>query len=128
MRQVLVLAIVFMLLWVVAVPLLYLVLLLRCRGAILAHQPTGLSRAVRFLWKEYKDGYYLWELFEVLKKLALTNVLLAADVEHGSSRFLRLVIALMVCFVALTLHLLALPFRKADDNLRPSRGLEGRAA
>ena len=44
MRQVLVLAIVFMLLWVVAVPLLYLVLLLRCRGAILAHQPTGLSR------------------------------------------------------------------------------------
>ena len=120
MRQVLVIAIVFMLLWVVAVPFLYLVLLLRCRGAILAHQPTGLSRAVRFLWKEYKDGYYLWELFEVLKKLALTNVLLAADVEHGSSRFLRLVIALMVCFVALTLHLLALPFRKADDNLRPS--------
>lgn len=120
MEQVRVLAFIFIVLWPVLVPLSYLLLLLRCRGAILAHQPTGLSRAVRFLWKEYKDGYYLWELFEVLKKLALTNVLLAADVEHGSSRFLRLVIALMVCFVALTLHLLALPFRKADDNLRLS--------
>ena len=120
MEQVRVLAFIFIVLWPVLVPLSYLLLLLRCRGAILAHQPTELSRALRFLWKEYKDSMYLWEVFEVVKKLVLANVLLAADIEHGSSRFLRLAIALVVCFLALTLHLLALPFKKADDNLRLS--------
>ena len=46
------LAVVFVVLWPVAMPLLYAVLLHRCRHAIVDHQPNALSRATRFLWSE----------------------------------------------------------------------------
>ena len=46
------LAVVFVVMWPVAMPLLYAVLLLRCRQAIVGHQLTALSRAIRFLWGE----------------------------------------------------------------------------
>ena len=46
------LAAVFIVLWPVAMPLLYALLLYRCRRAIRTHQPTAVSRAIRFLWSE----------------------------------------------------------------------------
>ena len=46
------LAAIFIVLWPVAMPLLYGLLLFCCRRAIRQHQPTGLSRAIRFLWSE----------------------------------------------------------------------------
>ena len=46
------LAVVFVVLWPVAMPLLYAALLHRCRHAIVDHQPNALSRATRFLWSE----------------------------------------------------------------------------
>ena len=45
-------AVVFIVLWPVAIPLLFIVLLYHGRHAIVSHQPTALSRAIRFLWSE----------------------------------------------------------------------------
>ena len=42
----------FIVVWPVAMPLMYAALLHRCRRAIISHRPTGLSRAIRFLWSE----------------------------------------------------------------------------
>ena len=66
----------FIVLWPVAMPLLYVLLLHRCRHAILQHRPTTLSRATRFLWNGYEDAYYWYEIFELYKKLTLTSFLL----------------------------------------------------
>ena len=60
----------FILLWPVAMPLLYALLLYRCRRSIQNHQPSPLSRAIRFLWSDYEDGYYWYEMIALTKKLA----------------------------------------------------------
>ena len=110
------LASVFIVIWPVGMPLLYAVLLHRCRRAVREHQPSGLSRATHFLWKEYHDAYFWWELVELAKKLVLTNVLLLVDLENGQDKFLRLVFGLMICCIGLTLQLIARPFRRPSDN------------
>ena len=46
------LAAIFIVIWPVAMPLLCGLLLFCCRRAIRNHQPTSLSRAIRFLWSE----------------------------------------------------------------------------
>ena len=55
--------------WPLAMPLLYALLLYRCRRSIQNHQPSPLSRAIRFLWSDYEDGYYWYEMIALTKKL-----------------------------------------------------------
>ena len=50
-------------------PLLYAIFLYRCRQPIQNHQPSPLSRAIRFLWSDYEDGYYWYEMVLLTKKL-----------------------------------------------------------
>ena len=59
----------FIVLWPLAMPLLYAILLYRCRRSIQHHQPSPLSRAIRFLWSDYEDGYYWYEMVLLTKKL-----------------------------------------------------------
>eukprot|EP00964_Phaeocystis_antarctica_P150351 scaffold117751_cov67-Phaeocystis_antarctica.AAC.1 len=50
-------------------PLLYAFLLYRCRQSIQDHRPSPLSRAIRFLWSDYEDGYCWYEMIALTKKL-----------------------------------------------------------
>ena len=59
----------FIVVWPLAMPLLYAILLYCCRGPIQHHQPSPLSRAIRFLWSDYEDGYYWYEMVLLTKKL-----------------------------------------------------------
>ena len=59
----------FIMLWPLAMPLLYAFLLYRCRRSIQNHLPSPLSRATRFLWSDYEDGYYWYEMIALTKKL-----------------------------------------------------------
>ena len=106
----------FIVMWPVAMPLMYAFLLYRCHQAVLNHQPTALSRAIRFLWSEYEDKYYWWELVELVKKLVLTNVLLFIDLESGSTKFLRLITGLLIAFLGITLQLIAQPYHRLTDD------------
>lgn len=106
----------FIVLWPLAMPLLYAVLLFRCRTAVQNHQPSSLSRATRFLWSEYEDDYYWYEMVELTTKLLLTNFLLFVNFESGSDKFLRLFIGLLIAIFALTTQLVLRPFRKASDD------------
>ena len=63
------LAVGFIVVWPLAMPLLYALLLYRCRRSIQNHQPSPLSRAIRFLWSDYEDGYYWYEMIALTKKL-----------------------------------------------------------
>ena len=68
-RPIIALAVGFIVLWPLAMPLLYALLLYRCRRSIQNHQPSPLSRAIRFLWSDYEDGYYWYEMIALTKKL-----------------------------------------------------------
>ena len=59
----------FIVLWPLAMPLLYAFLLYRCHHSIQSRQPSSLSRAIRFLWSDYKDDYYWFEMIALTKKL-----------------------------------------------------------
>ena len=106
------LAAVLIVLWPVGMPLMYALLLYRCQRPILSHQPTTLTRAIRFLWSEYEDKYFWYELVELAKKLALTNFVLFIDLSSGSDKLIRLLVGLLVALLALTLQLQTQPFKK----------------
>jgi hypothetical protein len=107
----------FIVLWPVVLPLLYGALLFRCRSAILEHQPSTLSRAVSFLWFDYDDRCFWFEMVELVQKLVLTNFLIFVNFEEsGSNKLLRLFLGLLISLVGLTFQLIAQPFRKRTDN------------
>ena len=68
-QPIIALAVGFIVVWPLAMPLLYALLLYRCRRSIQNHQPSPLSRAIRFLWSDYEDGYYWYEMIALTKKL-----------------------------------------------------------
>mgnify|MGYP001191171049 CR=1 FL=1 len=55
-------------LYPIGIPLLYLTLLLSARQALLAEQPTDLSRSLTFLHQDYAPSMYWWEMVEISKK------------------------------------------------------------
>lgn len=67
-RRVRDLALVAIFLYPVGIPLLNLTLLLCARKAILAEQPTALSRSLTFLHQDYELSMYWWEMVEIAKK------------------------------------------------------------
>ena len=114
-KPIIALAVVFIVLWPVAMPLLYALLLYRCRRPILNHQPSPLSRAIRFLWSDYKDNCYWYEMIALTKRLVLTNCILFINFGE-SDKLLRLLVGLLIALLDLTLQLLTQPFRKKSDD------------
>ena len=114
-KPIIALAVVFIVLWPVAMPLLYALLLYRCRRPILNHQPSPLSRAIRFLWSDYKDNCYWYEMIALTKRLVLTNCILFINFGD-SDKLLRLLVGLLIALLDLTLQLLTQPFRKKSDD------------
>ena len=76
----------YFLLWPVACPALYLLLLLRARKAIVRRQQTALADSTRFLWREYRDAWMLWEVLDMLRKLFLDGFVLFIPVELPMGR------------------------------------------
>ena len=62
-------------------------LLWRTRRAILSEKHTPLSRAVSFLYREYKPHMFWWELVEMLRRFVLVGIMVRAQ---GSMRQLIL--------------------------------------
>ena len=73
-QPIIALAVGFIVVWPLAMPLLYAFLLYRSRRSIQNHQPSPLSRAIRFLWSDYEDGYYWYEMIALTKKLVRGRV------------------------------------------------------
>ena len=108
---------IFIVLWPLALPLLYALLLYRCRRDIRNHQPTTLSRAIRFLWGDYTDSCFWFEIWETVQKLVLTNAVLFVNIrDGGSNRLLRLFVGLLIAVFGLMVQLALQPFCKRTDN------------
>jgi hypothetical protein len=102
-------------LWPVVVPLTFLVLLLRVRASMINQRITGLANACRFLWRDYNERFHYWEIIDLVRKVLLTAIIIFINVEPGSSRILRLVIAAIISGAYLAAIAVAHPFRRADD-------------
>ena len=94
-------------LWPVGVPAAFGVLLWCVRRAVLRQQPTALSAATAFLYREYRKDVYWWELVDVGRKLLLTGFLLLVPPSFALA---RLVAALLLSTGYLALVQVAQPF------------------
>jgi hypothetical protein len=94
----------------------YLWMLHQCREALVKHQPTALSTATRFLWREYREAYYWWEPVETLRKLLITSFVVLLDIDDGFLKLGRLFAGSLVSLFFLTLTLTAQPYRSLIDN------------
>eukprot|EP01047_Picozoa_sp_COSAG01_P029060 COSAG01_NODE_1979_length_8743_cov_18.850069_6_plen_1614_part_00 len=72
-----------------------------------------LGRAYSFVMDAYHPKYLWWEALDMLRKLALTGLVLMAG--RGSIAQLAVAIALSFCFFAL--HMLTLPYKINADNI-----------
>jgi len=100
--------------WPVGVPLLYIMLLWASRRAILARNPTPLSRAIEFLTEDYTVTSFWWEPLEMCRKLALTGWVLLIKEESEQARVL-VALLVSVAFVALTLSIK--PCKRTEDGV-----------
>ena len=101
----------FIVLWPLAMPLLYALLLYRCRHSIQNHKPSPLSRAIRFLWSDYEDGYYWYEMIALTKKLVCKSSASTSTVAARSSCDATLPYPYIVCMPRTHApHSRALPF------------------
>mmetsp|Transcript_34887 Transcript_34887/g.96345 ORF Transcript_34887/g.96345 Transcript_34887/m.96345 type:complete len:1229 (-) Transcript_34887:3353-7039(-) len=106
-------AVALLILWPVAIPVLYALLLLASRRAILNSRPTELSRASAFLWGDFTRLAFWWEPIEMCRKLVLTGWVLLISGEHEQ---LRVLVALVVSFSYMTLHVAIKPLQRSEDS------------
>jgi len=95
-------------LWPVGCPLLYLLVLLKARASIVRGDATMLAKSTEFLWLEYRPEFLLWEVAEVLRKLALVGFVLLIPAEL---RMARLLFALLLSIAFVVFTLIASPYR-----------------
>jgi hypothetical protein len=92
-----------------SVPIAYGLLLLLIKDDLLKRRPTQLNRATAFLWADYHAQAFWWEPFEMCRKLTLTGAVLLIGDESEQARVL---VALLVSLVFLSLHLSVRPLRR----------------
>ena len=96
----------------VAVPVLYAMLLFACRHAIRSEQETPLSKSLAFLHASLHPWALYWPLIEAARALLLTGFL--ALVSPGG--LLQLLCGLLVAISFHTLQVWISPYRTASNN------------
>ena len=100
-------------LYPVAVPISYVLLLRAARDAIVHERPSELSRALDFLHRDLEPRCYLWEIAEIAKKLFLVGFI--ALISPGQA--VQLIIGFGFCMIFLFFTAIYDPFKADDDDL-----------
>ena len=100
-------------LWPIAVPAAFFALLYVSRRGV-GQSTESLARAVSFLYAEYRDELYYWELLEQMRKLTLTGYLLLIPPKYD---VFRLVCAILISIGHATLLLAARPYKDASNTV-----------
>ena len=106
------LATVFVVLWPIGAPLLFLALLLSCRPALLRGQSTRHVRSTAVLHREFHKEYWWWELVFTLQRLVIVGFI--QWIEHLT---VRLFFGLIISLVFLVGLLLAKPYKRTDVGI-----------
>lgn len=102
--------------WNIFVPTGFLALLLPTWSALRAQRVGKMAQSSSFLWREYECAYLYWEVIDLWRKMFLTSMILFIDTSEGSSKLLRLTVAIVVSALYLSLLALVRPFRRVDDG------------
>ena len=96
-------------------------LLLASRRPIRTRRPTGLSRAIAFLHKEFDTEHYWWEVVEMLRRLVLIGMMVLIN---GT---MQLVVGGLLAAVFLLVQVQAAPYNDPADNFLASASSFSRA-
>lgn len=91
--------------------LLNAALLYHARRAILTRNPTVLSRAIQFLYREFEPHLYWWELVEMLRRLLLVGLMILAG-----DNMMQLITGLVLSVAFLLVQVQAKPYIHLSDD------------
>ena len=94
------------------IPLLYLLLLISARRAIIKDRPTRLSSALSFLHRDFEARMYAWEIAEQFKKLFLVGIM----VRVRNDTIVQLGVAMIFTMVFMLISSIASPYRKEEND------------
>jgi len=89
------------------------VLLAVVRRAVVSSKPTPLSRAVAFLYREYKPGWHWWELMEMTRRLFLVGVF---SLYPAPGSLAQIVSGTLLCAIYVFLQQQASPYASISDD------------
>ena len=101
--------------WVALTPLSFFVLLAKIQEAVSSGKITFLADSCHFLWEDYEPSMLYWDVVDTLHKIFLTGCIMFIDLKEGSNKILRLVIAIIVSTLYLSILLAYRPY-KQDVN------------
>ena len=104
----------FIVVWPIGSLVLYTLLLAACYKPLKKKTRTALTRATRFLHREYVLTYYWWEALELARKLVLTGAVLLIPEERA---FVRLVVATLICSCYAVALAVVRPYKRVEDNV-----------
>ena len=73
----------------------------------------SLPACVRQLWVHYKPDFFWWEIADLLRKLALTGLLVLIE----DSELLRVLCAVLLSLLFVVLQMAYKPFKRSADNM-----------
>jgi len=87
-------------------------LLFFARHAILHSQPTPLSRAIAFLYRDYEVHMFWWEVVEMVRRFVLVGLMVLMQ-----GTMVQLAVGIFLSAAFLLLQLLARPYQNWADDL-----------
>ena len=117
------LAIIYMVVWPVGLPLLYLLLLAPQRKVLREHKSSLMRRATAFLHREYEPKYYLWEPIFMWQRLIIVGFM---QLIPPTFHYFRMLIGTLVTVAYLVLIMLVKPYKRDDVYLSDRTERTGR--
>jgi hypothetical protein len=113
-------AYIFFAIWPVGQPLLYLLMLLRCRDALITKRSTPLTHATLFLHQEYTSRFFWWEPLFAFQRLMVTGFVMILFQSGFAIR--RIIFGISTTLVYLAMLLAFRPYVRFDLNFLAAIG------
>jgi hypothetical protein len=101
--------------WIVLIPLAFVVLLKSIGPSVRSKSITFMADACRFLWQDYDESIWFWDIVDTYRKIFLTGAIILIDTQEGSNKMLRLVVANIVSVIYFGILLAYHPYKRSDD-------------
>jgi hypothetical protein len=101
--------------WILLIPLAFVVLLKYIGPSVQSKSITFLADACRFLWQDYDASMWFWDIVDTYRKIFLTGAIILIDTEEGSNKMLRLVVAIIMSMLFICILLAYRPYKRSDD-------------
>ena len=106
-------AYVFLLIWPIGMPILFLLVLFPNREALRQRRKTRIVQATAFLHKEYDPAFFWWEIVTLTQRLILTGWVLLIPIEFDAW---RIFLGLLTAIAYLSLVQFVRPYKRKELN------------